>query len=869
MYRINPEAEDKEGRTPLHISCQFGRIPIARYLTSKCKCDPNYLDFEEQTPLHHAVGWLSECSEDSALKVTDFLIQTAKCDPQRRDLNGKNALLHACEKGYLTVAQYLIEKCGLSVTDTDIYSNSCLHLAVSYANNLEMVKYIVTKFPDSTKVKANGNTILHAACAANSSIDIIKYILMTVKCDPNSRNEKGIQPLDLTTKKEIKRLLYMHGATPKNVLERHGTILSNPLTTDNMKPFLKVLVVGNSSSGKTTLIKAIQREGSSFVFSFSQQRTTKYDEQTMGLQICDVRNKYGSFAFYDFAGNQAYRCSHSALLRHILYRSTAAVILVLDLSKSVEELHKQIFDWLSLINENCLALKANLQVSVVGSHSDAVKGDVSKVWKALNIEQRYSQYSNFGITGDISLDCQKPDSPGMTKVRQQLSDTYQRLCSSEVIHFNAFCLNDIFETKYVGSLAVSVQDLCHQISELENGNISAAKLEYYIPNSEQLLSDLCIHMNDVGLALYIHNSDSAKSFIVINRQYFLNMIATVFTPSADDNSGVVCLSTLLPQKCDTNLVAEVLTQLDMCQSLPSHCVAMQENSGDDYCYVPALACVKFPPNSSIWALEPKFKHYFGWTLRFGTKISPRLIEILLVRMSYTFFQITQFYDSVQFRCWKNGINGQNERGFECIAEVNDGAIVVLVRSKAPTLSYLKLRSQLVKVCHKAVGELCRGVVTEELFIDPFEAAQYPQKPSSFIAHFTFVETLKAVLDAKDTVKSTTGDELHIADLIGHDPYVDLSPNLVQYLSKGATSQNGDSVVSSDHMEELTSAVTENKYLSELFQKETNTETDCTTNTSEILTVWCKCAGGTYQSLSRVIDKASVFGKDIDTNECQN
>ena len=223
-YRISPEAEDKEGRTPLHIACQFGHIPIAQYLINSCRCDPDYLDFEEQTPLHHAVGWLSECCEDTALKVADFLISTAQCDPHRKDLNGKNALLHACEKGFLTVAQYLIQKCSSSVTDIDTHGNSCLHLAVSYANNLQMVKYLLTHSPGNI-CNPNGNSILHAACAANSSVDIIKYLLTVVKCDPNSRNENGAQPLDLTTNKKIRRLLYMHGATPGNVMEKHGTVL--------------------------------------------------------------------------------------------------------------------------------------------------------------------------------------------------------------------------------------------------------------------------------------------------------------------------------------------------------------------------------------------------------------------------------------------------------------------------------------------------------------------------------------------------------------------------------------------------------------------------------------------------------------------
>ena len=857
-YGINPEAEDKEGRTPLHITCQFGHITIAQYLISKCRCNPDYLDFEEQTPLHHAAGWLSECSESNALKIVEFLISSAQCNPHHKDLNGKNALLHACEKGFLTVIQYLINNCGSSATETDNHGNSCLHLAASYANNLQMVKYLIKLTPRNA-CSPNGNTVLHAACAANSDLDIIKYLLIAEKCDPNSRNEKGEQPLDLTTNKEIKRMLYMHGATPDNVLEKHGAVLGDVIATDCRRPTLKVLVLGNHSSGKSTLIKSIQREGSSFVFSFSQQRTAKNDEHIEGLQVVDFQNKSGRFSFYNFGGEEAYRCSHGAILHHILYHSTAAVILMINLCESIEKLRSQIFNWLTLVNDNCNTVRAQLHVIVLGSHSDMLKCRASKIWEDLNVDQQFSRYSKLDLLESIALDCQRFESTQMTKLRQHLTTSYQSLCSPEPIHFNALCLYSIFETRLIGSLAISIQDLYHQVSVSEDSNISATRIEYFIPGNEQLLIDLCIYMNDVGLAMYLHRDNTENSIVILNSQLFLNVLTAVFTPSPSyrptaNNSGLICSSTLLPYKCDVNMAVNVLVQLEVCQAIPVNCVIQKfsnsdETLGNQYLYLPALSRNSVP--NSVWEFDSRFKCHFGWTLRFGTKVSSRVIEVLLVRISSTLLRISQ-YQKVHFICWKDGISVSSGHGCEFIAEVNNGAtcILIIVRSITSTLTYLKLRSQLISVCCNVVNELCRGIVTEELFIDPFEAVQYPLKPSPYIAYFTFTEIMKAIKDTDATVQSITGDKLLIKDLIGHDPYIDLGPELLHYVSD---SQVHNSVISDDHLHQLASIMKSNDYFSELFLLE-----EVSSNAYQALLEWCKRAKGTYQSLREVLNQASVL-----------
>ena len=141
QYNCHPMVEDKEGCTPLHVACQHGQLEYSRYLIKQKRCDVHYGDVEDLIPLYHACGWLSECTDEQALTMSKFLISSAKCDPYTRDINGKSGVLHASEKGFVSVLKYFIEECHCDVSVVDYRENNLLHLAVSFSNNFEVVKY--------------------------------------------------------------------------------------------------------------------------------------------------------------------------------------------------------------------------------------------------------------------------------------------------------------------------------------------------------------------------------------------------------------------------------------------------------------------------------------------------------------------------------------------------------------------------------------------------------------------------------------------------------------------------------------------------------------------------------------------------------
>ena len=47
-------ARDRYGVTPIHYTCSWGRLEIAKYLVNEGHCDPNARNSYGSTPLHHA-----------------------------------------------------------------------------------------------------------------------------------------------------------------------------------------------------------------------------------------------------------------------------------------------------------------------------------------------------------------------------------------------------------------------------------------------------------------------------------------------------------------------------------------------------------------------------------------------------------------------------------------------------------------------------------------------------------------------------------------------------------------------------------------------------------------------------------------------
>ena len=119
-----------EQQTPLHFACGYGHIDTVCYLIREQHCDPDCCDRRQQTPLLLICQWRM-CSEEKALEIVIFLVATAKCDVNKRDVDGNTALLVACRRGDAKIARFLISEGHCDVTICSNSGDTALHAACS------------------------------------------------------------------------------------------------------------------------------------------------------------------------------------------------------------------------------------------------------------------------------------------------------------------------------------------------------------------------------------------------------------------------------------------------------------------------------------------------------------------------------------------------------------------------------------------------------------------------------------------------------------------------------------------------------------------------------------------------------------------
>ena len=182
--------------------------------------------------------------------------------------NGDTPLHWVCKHGWLDVLKILVEEEGYReeyLWAVDKYSTlrkTPMHFAIEHGHS-DMVLYLISKYtcieivgrllehsqlskrtnrdvlieviqlsikhgvwhPNETN--SEGNTLLHVACKANRP-DIIEYLVSGAKCDPNSKNNDGKTPAQLTFSYIKKAVNYSEtiGANSEGFLGLMSTLVS-------------------------------------------------------------------------------------------------------------------------------------------------------------------------------------------------------------------------------------------------------------------------------------------------------------------------------------------------------------------------------------------------------------------------------------------------------------------------------------------------------------------------------------------------------------------------------------------------------------------------------------------------------------------
>ena len=815
------------GHTALHFACKVGEVEIVKYLIEEKLANPNIANGHRDLPLHFA------CKGGHHL---DLVKLVSNCDVNSKNRDGETPLYIACKHCAPEVVKYLIEE-----KHADLSTNGLklpLHNAC-HGQNLEVVKLvsnaklIITNAEGDTSIhyacgakifnndqwtprkdivaylidekhvnpniqNRNGRTPLHYACRMGAS-EIVKYLLSTGKVDPSVRDHKGQTPLMFTSDPQTIRVLLDHGVDTRSLYLMYAEFFNHQFSSASPPPTpMKVLVIGNAFTGKTTLIQTLKCENGEVLPPLETQ-------PTVGIVPSDFEsNLYGSVTWYDFAGQHEYYASHEALVHHIISSSPLVILLLVNMNEpqhcefNKQELIKQnLLYWLTFIEHQCnTGISAKQLLTIVGSHADEVVTQGGNPEQQLHmvvksLQARFEE-SSVHFVAALPMDCRVPESPETTKLRLVMKDCSSQVRDITVMNFtchcfyvflldkfrlcSAVCVNEITEHRkqegdvYPGGavqIPASHYDEGGGILEYDDDHIPSLGLNpvSLLPNSTKEIVTLCEELSTRGHIIFLKNHQAVEeSWVILDKEALLTEVnGTVFAPQSfkqhknlATSTGVVSYSKVAAQipQYDTEMLVAFLTHLEFCQEIKDqdilqliHQVHPEEYSLDRYFFFPGLVSIKTP--QGVWKDDLHFTAYCGWILQCSKHdefFTALLLQVLVLRLSFFFPlalppQRTGGHPALKQRCtvWKNGISWMNEHGIETVFEMmeQNQALILMMRCTQLTdkVHYIALRSAVIQKVLATKEELCPKLSVTESFIDPSDC-QYPPKSCDEMTMFS-------------------------------------------------------------------------------------------------------------------------------------
>ena len=789
-FDCNPNEKGFKGRTILHRACEYGHVKLAEILITDFGLDPICIDDDENTPLHYAAlgGHLSvvrmlvsqynaylnayNSRNVSPLQLAASYGHTNVVKAMIYELNSKEglqsraaitALCHACKKGYEELA-------------------------------ITLIADLVCLSPLSTD--SDGNTLLHIA-AMHEQEQCVYMLMYTYDAPIFLRNNAGKTAREMTKSSSIRELIDNYLKKNQGNIQssyKELQLLSSKKYSGEQR-LTRVFVVGNVLSGKSTLIESLKREG--FFSSLSQVSENTVPLHTSGIVPSIHQSKaIGRVLYYDFAGDQEYYSSHSAIMSSVMQSKvgTNAFLIVVNFSKDINKIQEELGYWLHFISyHNKSASQSTCTVVIIGSHVDRITAtDTNEKLKGLSrfVQTHFSKIltGNIEVYSDIlTLNCRQPRS--IQCVRDAIFQISKDAPSYD-LSLEAAILFGLLEKDFKNVVTCKVQSLLNHIKETKI--CLPATVEYLYPVIEQL--------HNVGLLMIIgrYYDKLEENVLLLNISKLTNEVHKLLfsnptLPVDDDPNLHVRLSMgVLPQSYLERILPEYITtdcliQLQYCQSFNhvevkfDHVTPTTPNSnGSMLFYFPAL-CTSERKRSIV--TPDDFNYYIGYFAECEAKFEyfpPRFLHVLLLRLAYSYALqaakenvATSDLESVAMlqicnrRCtmWKNGIHWLMQEGVECFVESvnNSKGIVVITKSKDEEKSACsEMLFKIVREFQQVKEEVCETVHLQQYIMDSDNPASYSDRNKLF----AMSEVNQVLRERKPSIISVSGQgHLHTAKVV--------------------------------------------------------------------------------------------------------
>ena len=777
----NPASvKNKDGNTLLHWACRNGWYDVVIELVEKYHCDPDYQVSFVQMKRGAEFGTAMQfASAAGHLDIVKYLVQQGG-DPGRGNF-GYTPLHTACEKGHLDIVKFLVTEC---------HCNSLLP-----TGNL-------------------GDTPLHLACE-NKHSNVVVFLLSSGTVTGKAAGF-------------IRRL----SKVSYDSWEGMTDLFTNFITCLQSNPFhpaFKVFVMGNPSAGKSTLVKAIQSRMTDT--SLLGPLTAKFKKvsdvklRTAGIIPIPIESQeLGNIIMYDLAGQYQYYSSHAVLLEKLVSSPGALLMVVVDLSKSKEEITQQLQYWSSFIENHCNQSSSKPAVVIIGSHEDVVKSQKENpAQKSAHILKNPS--SSLQAPDEIiSLNCTQLASGGLTKVCSAIARHITKFQKTFDIDLQVHFLYAFLSREFKGQIACRISEIVSRIAEDNNTEVTVGndqeEIIVLLPQDTPTLSQHLATLSEKGRFLYLRNDQNVEdSWVILDQEVLLSEVnGTVFAPEnfkehhdISSSTGVVQFSKIeqaFPGH-SPEMIISFLRHLEFCQQIAkSEALVISgdqlggsQQLSETFYFFPALVSEDRPEESCKSIEQAHYK--CGWSLqciRSDQFLSPRFLHVLLLHLAFSFaLAKTAEQDKacpvLQRRCnvWKAGIHWQNRDGVEAIVEVveqNTAVTVVMGCLEGREVECAGLRSELIRAILNTKERVCAAVELTESLIHPAELSFYPLKNSKLLPSFAITELATAIAEDKQVVTCKQGhgqQMLGISELLYFEPYACFNPTLLAEMFKDENS----------------------------------------------------------------------------------
>ena len=186
-YQLDPHQADSNGKLPIHYAAESGDILLLELYVKDYKCSLKLTDNRDWNILHFS-------SSVGHTHLIKHLVENHQLDLCAVNDNGMAPIHLACSNGRLNLVQYIIEHVPSSLELPVRGHGHTPFLTAVYFNQLEVIKYLISKKCNLSATDDEGSGAVHIS-VARGHLNVLKYLIDNNYCNPNATNHQDRTPL--------------------------------------------------------------------------------------------------------------------------------------------------------------------------------------------------------------------------------------------------------------------------------------------------------------------------------------------------------------------------------------------------------------------------------------------------------------------------------------------------------------------------------------------------------------------------------------------------------------------------------------------------------------------------------------------------